>query len=82
MNVALIEARAALGSTAPNPAVGAVVVKDGEIIGRGHTQPHGEDRSAGRCPRPARARRAPGHRPIGVSGSPAMKAFTFFSAFS
>ena len=33
----------ALGSTSPNPAVGAVVVKDGEIVGEGFTQPPGGD---------------------------------------
>lgn len=30
-----------LGSTWPNPAVGCVIVKDGRILGRGHTQPGG-----------------------------------------
>lgn len=39
MRVALEEARAALGTTSPNPAVGAVVVRDGDVIARGHTQP-------------------------------------------
>ena len=38
---ALAEARRALGWTSPNPAVGAVVVRDGEIVGAGHTQPPG-----------------------------------------
>lgn len=41
MRLALQEADAALGSTSPNPAVGAVVVKDGQVVGRGHTQPPG-----------------------------------------
>lgn len=36
MNEALSEARKGLGCTAPNPAVGAVVVKGGKIIGRGY----------------------------------------------
>ncbi|HEX77371.1 MAG TPA: bifunctional diaminohydroxyphosphoribosylaminopyrimidine deaminase/5-amino-6-(5-phosphoribosylamino)uracil reductase RibD [Dehalococcoidia bacterium] len=31
----------ALGQTSPNPAVGAVVVKDGQVVGEGHTQPPG-----------------------------------------
>jgi len=31
-------ARKALGSVSPNPAVGAVIVKDGEVVGEGHTQ--------------------------------------------
>jgi len=30
-----------LGTTWPNPAVGCVIVKDGVILGRGHTQPGG-----------------------------------------
>ncbi|MGE3960991.1 MAG: bifunctional diaminohydroxyphosphoribosylaminopyrimidine deaminase/5-amino-6-(5-phosphoribosylamino)uracil reductase RibD [Dehalococcoidia bacterium] len=41
MRVALEEAETALGATSPNPAVGAVVVRDGRIVGRGHTQPPG-----------------------------------------
>ena len=41
MREALAEARRALGRTHPNPAVGAVVVKDGQIVGRGHTAPAG-----------------------------------------
>ena len=36
----------ALGTTWPNPAVGAIVVKDGRVVGRGRTarggRPHGE----------------------------------------
>ena len=35
-------ARAALGSTSPNPAVGAVLVRDGQVVGRGATQPPGQ----------------------------------------
>jgi len=41
MRVALEEAEAALGTTSPNPAVGAVLVQDGRIVGRGRTQPPG-----------------------------------------
>ncbi len=41
MDEALSIARRALGRTSPNPAVGAVVVKNGEVIGRGSTQPPG-----------------------------------------
>src|SRR5512138_1791614 len=41
MREALAEARLAIGRTHPNPAVGAVVVRDGEIVGRGHTAPAG-----------------------------------------
>src|SRR5262249_62074655 len=38
---ALREAERALGKTAPNPAVGCVIVKKGRVIARGHTQPPG-----------------------------------------
>ena len=46
MRAALLQARYALGRTAPNPPVGCVLVKDGVLIGNGHTQdggrPHAE----------------------------------------
>jgi diaminohydroxyphosphoribosylaminopyrimidine deaminase / 5-amino-6-(5-phosphoribosylamino)uracil reductase len=46
MGLALSLGRRGLGRTWPNPAVGAVIVKDGEIVGRGWTQaggrPHAE----------------------------------------
>ena len=41
MAAALAEARSDLGWTSPHPAVGAVVVRDGAIVGAGHTQPPG-----------------------------------------
>lgn len=41
MERALSLAGLALGSTSPNPAVGAVIVKDGGIVGEGYTQPPG-----------------------------------------
>jgi diaminohydroxyphosphoribosylaminopyrimidine deaminase/5-amino-6-(5-phosphoribosylamino)uracil reductase len=41
MRLALMLGRRGQGRTWPNPAVGAVVVKDGVIIGRGWTQPGG-----------------------------------------
>src|ERR1700742_3268188 len=41
MRLALTLGRRGLGNTWPNPAVGAVVVKDGVILGRGWTQPGG-----------------------------------------
>jgi diaminohydroxyphosphoribosylaminopyrimidine deaminase / 5-amino-6-(5-phosphoribosylamino)uracil reductase len=41
MELALALGRRGLGRTWPNPAVGAVIVKDGEIVGRGWTQPSG-----------------------------------------
>lgn len=46
MELALEEARKGLGRTAPNPAVGAVVVQDGTVVGRGYHKkagtPHAE----------------------------------------
>ena len=46
MALALTLGRRGLGRTWPNPAVGAVIVKDGVIVGRGWTQtggrPHAE----------------------------------------
>ena len=39
MEQALALARQALGLVSPNPAVGAVLVRDGRIVGQGHTQP-------------------------------------------
>jgi diaminohydroxyphosphoribosylaminopyrimidine deaminase / 5-amino-6-(5-phosphoribosylamino)uracil reductase len=41
MELALTLGRRGLGRTWPNPAVGAVVVRDGVIVGRGWTQPGG-----------------------------------------
>ncbi|MDU3047439.1 MAG: riboflavin biosynthesis protein RibD, partial [Bradyrhizobium sp.] len=41
MQLALALGRRGQGRTWPNPAVGAVVVKDGVIVGRGGTQPGG-----------------------------------------
>src|ERR1700739_1280179 len=41
MQLALALGRRGQGRTWPNPAVGAVVVKDGIIVGRGWTQPGG-----------------------------------------
>jgi diaminohydroxyphosphoribosylaminopyrimidine deaminase/5-amino-6-(5-phosphoribosylamino)uracil reductase len=43
MEYALSLARLAMGYTSPNPAVGAVVVKDGLVVGMGYTQPAGSD---------------------------------------
>ncbi len=43
MRRAMWLAQQALGSTSPNPAVGAVLVKGDEIIGEGFTQPAGDD---------------------------------------
>lgn len=41
MSLALSLGRRGMGQTAPNPAVGCVIVKDGRIVGRGWTQPGG-----------------------------------------
>ncbi len=43
MAQALSLAQLALGQVSPNPAVGAVIVKDGEVVGQGYTQPPGLD---------------------------------------
>lgn len=41
MEQALSLARLAVGEVSPNPAVGAVIVRNGEVIGQGYTQPPG-----------------------------------------
>jgi len=41
MRHALRLAERALGSTAPNPAVGCIIVREGRVVGRGWTQPGG-----------------------------------------
>ena len=54
MALALALGRRGQGNTWPNPAVGAVIVKDGIIVGRGWTQPGGRPHAEGRArgPRP------------------------------
>src|SRR5260221_10772307 len=58
MQLALSLGRRGLGRTWPNPAVGAVVVKDGVIVGRGWTQsggrPHAETEALKRAGKDAR----------------------------
>src|SRR6185503_11482203 len=58
MQLALALGRRGQGRTWPNPAVGAVIVKDGIIVGRGWTQPggrpHGEPEALGRAGEAAR----------------------------
>ncbi len=58
MQLALTLGRRGMGRTWPNPAVGAVVVKDGVILGRGWTQPggrpHGEQEALRRAGEAAR----------------------------
>ena len=41
MAAALRLSRRGLGNTWPNPAVGCVIVRDGQVVGRGWTQPGG-----------------------------------------
>ena len=41
MRLALREARRGIGRTSPNPSVGAVVVKNGKLVGKGHHQKAG-----------------------------------------
>ncbi len=43
MQAAIAEGKKALPHCLPNPPVGCVIVKDGQIIARGHTNPPGED---------------------------------------
>lgn len=43
MAQALAQARRAIGSVSPNPPVGAVLVRDGRVVGEGFTQPPGGD---------------------------------------
>ena len=54
MRAALDEARKGLYITTPNPRVGCVIVRDGQIIGRGHTQPAGQAHGAREVRRIAR----------------------------
>jgi diaminohydroxyphosphoribosylaminopyrimidine deaminase/5-amino-6-(5-phosphoribosylamino)uracil reductase len=42
MGRAIELARMAMGTSSPNPPVGAVLVKDGKVVGEGHTQPPGQ----------------------------------------
>ena len=43
MRAAIEEAEQARGWSSPNPPVGAIVVRDGQIVGRGHTRLAGEE---------------------------------------
>src|SRR5690606_41099970 len=57
MRLALAIGRRGLGNTWPNPAVGAVIVKDGVVVGRGWThaggRPHAETEALRRAKRAA-----------------------------
>jgi diaminohydroxyphosphoribosylaminopyrimidine deaminase / 5-amino-6-(5-phosphoribosylamino)uracil reductase len=59
MALALALGRRGQGRTWPNPAVGAVVVNDGVIVGRGWTQAGGRMPSRRRSGAPAKRREAP-----------------------
>lgn len=62
MRAALREARRGLGQTSPNPAVGAVIVRDGRIVARGFHrgagQPHAEIEALRNLPNREAAREA------------------------
>lgn len=62
MDAALALARAQLGRTAPNPAVGCIIVSDGNIVGWGATadggRPHAERQALDRAGELARSGRA------------------------
>ena len=64
MLLAIQEVAEALGTTAPNPTVGAVVMRDGELLGRGHTQPVGGPHAEVMALRDCRAN---GHDPAGAT---------------
>jgi diaminohydroxyphosphoribosylaminopyrimidine deaminase / 5-amino-6-(5-phosphoribosylamino)uracil reductase len=55
MRIALAEARKGLGTSSPNPAVGAVIVNDGRLLARGYHRkagrPHAEIEALRRLPR-------------------------------
>jgi diaminohydroxyphosphoribosylaminopyrimidine deaminase/5-amino-6-(5-phosphoribosylamino)uracil reductase len=56
MTLALDWAAKGMTSTAPNPRVGCVIVRDGQVIGAGHTQPAGQAHAEIMAMRDAEAR--------------------------
>ncbi|MHA3772025.1 bifunctional diaminohydroxyphosphoribosylaminopyrimidine deaminase/5-amino-6-(5-phosphoribosylamino)uracil reductase RibD [Verrucomicrobiota bacterium sgz303538] len=62
MRVAIEEAKRGIGHTSPNPAVGAVIVRDGQILAQGHHrrvgQPHAEIEALRALENPEHARGA------------------------
>ncbi len=64
MAAALALSAQALGNTAPNPPVGAVLVRDGLVLGEGHTQPAGSHHAEVMALRDCVAR---GHDPRGAT---------------
>lgn len=74
MRAALTEAKKALGRTSPNPAVGAVLVIEGNIVAKGHHREAGRDHAELEClrnfgaPVPADARLYVTLEPCSTSG--------------
>jgi diaminohydroxyphosphoribosylaminopyrimidine deaminase/5-amino-6-(5-phosphoribosylamino)uracil reductase len=64
MQRALALAERGMFTTTPNPRVGCVLVKDGNIIGEGFTQPAGQDHAEVQALKDARSR---GHSPQGAT---------------
>jgi diaminohydroxyphosphoribosylaminopyrimidine deaminase/5-amino-6-(5-phosphoribosylamino)uracil reductase len=64
MRRALALARQATGYTSPNPMVGCVIVRDGQILGEGRTQPAGQDHAEIQALKHCRAQ---GHDPRGAT---------------
>jgi diaminohydroxyphosphoribosylaminopyrimidine deaminase / 5-amino-6-(5-phosphoribosylamino)uracil reductase len=64
MERALALAARGMYTTTPNPRVGCVLVKSGEVIGEGFTQPAGQDHAEIRALKDARSR---GHDPRGAT---------------
>ncbi len=64
MRMALEHARLAYGRTAPNPMVGCVLVRDGQLIGQGHHARAGLDHAEIAALKDAQAR---GHDPAGAT---------------
>ena len=64
MNMAIKLAARGIGSVEPNPAVGAVIVKDGQVIGKGYHKkfggPHAEINALADC-------KAKGQDPAGAT---------------
>jgi len=64
MRLALDNAKRGLGSTAPNPSVGAVLVRDGAVLGEGYTLPVGGAHAEVQALEDCRVR---GHDPQGAT---------------
>jgi diaminohydroxyphosphoribosylaminopyrimidine deaminase/5-amino-6-(5-phosphoribosylamino)uracil reductase len=64
---ALQLAQSAMYSTTPNPRVGCVLVRDGKIVGEGHTQPAGQNHAEIEALADASARRGDAHGARGAT---------------